>query len=114
MNLFNSEVVSNYSIKFSNLEINTKTDLSKIKNKKVKLGIRSEFIKIANDQKENVIDVKVSRVEDFGNFKLITGKIGEFEIKSKVERETPISSENLKLFLPAEKCCVYSEERLVQ
>ena len=105
---------SNYSIKFSNLEINTKTDLSKIKNKKVKLGIRSEFIKIANDQKENVIDVKVSRVEDFGNFKLITGKIGEFEIKSKVERETPISLENLKLFLPAEKCCVYSEERLVQ
>ena len=114
MNIFNSEVVSNNSIKFSNLEINTKTDLSKIKNKKVKLGIRSEFIKIANGQKENVIDVKVSRVEDFGNFKLITGKIGEFEIKSKVERETPISSENLKLFLPAEKCCVYSEERLVQ
>ena len=88
--------------------------MSNIKNKKVKLGIRSEFIKVANDQKENVINVKVSRVEDFGNFKLITGKIGDFEIKSKVERETPISSDNLKLFLPSEKCCVYSDDKLVQ
>ena len=114
MNLFSSEVFSNNSIKFNNLEINTRTDLSKIKNKKVKLGIRSEFIKIANEQKDNVVNVKVSRVEDFGNFKLITGKIGDFEIKSKVERETPISSENLKLYLPADKCCIYSEDKLVQ
>ena len=85
MNLFNSEVSSNNSIKFNNIPINTKTDLSKIKDKNVKLGIRSEFIKIADNQKENVVDIKVTRVEDFGNFKLITAKIGNFEIKSKVE-----------------------------
>ena len=114
MNLFKSEVSSKNTIKFNNLEIKTETDLSKLKNKAVKLGIRSEFIKIANDQKENVIDVKVSRVEDFGNFKLITAKVGGFEIKSKVEREIPISSEKLSLFLPAEKCCIYSDEKLVQ
>ena len=114
MNLFNSEVSSKNTIKFNNLEIKTETDLSKLKNKEVKLGIRSEFIKIANDQKENVITVKVSRVEDFGNFKLITAKVGGFEIKSKVEREIPISSEKLSLFLPAEKCCIYSDEKLVQ
>ncbi len=114
MNLFNSEVSSKNTIKFNNLEIKTETDLSKLKNKEVKLGIRSEFIKIANDQKENVINVKVSRVEDFGNFKLITAKVGGFEIKSKVEREIPITSEKLSLFLPAEKCCIYSDEKLVQ
>ena len=113
MNLFSSEITSNNSIKFNNLSINTQTDLSKIKDKNVKLGIRSEFIKIANNQKENVIEVKVSRVEDFGNFKLITAKIGNFEIKSKVERETSVSSENIKLYLPPDKCCVYSDERLV-
>jgi len=113
MNLFNSEVSSNNSIKFNNIPINTKTDLSKIKDKNVKLGIRSEFIKIADNQKENVVDIKVTRVEDFGNFKLITAKIGNFEIKSKVERETSVSSENIKLYLPPDKCCVYSDERLV-
>ena len=114
MNLFETEIVSSNEVNIGSIKIKTNTNLSNVKNKNVKLGIRSEFIKIANDQKENVIDVKVSRVEDFGNFKLITAKVGGFEIKSKVEREIPISSEKLSLFLPAEKCCIYSEEKLVQ
>ncbi len=114
MNLFNSKVSSDYSIEFNNLLINTKTNLSKIKEKKIKFGIRSEFIKIAKDQTENLIDAKVSRVEDFGNFKLITGRVGDFEIKSKVERETSISSENIRLYLPPDKCCVYFKDKLVQ
>ncbi len=114
MNLFNSKVSSDYSIEFNNLLINTKTNLSKIKEKEIKFGIRSEFIKIAKDQKENLIDAKVSRVEDFGNFKLITGRVGDFEIKSKVERETSISSENIRLYLPPDKCCVYFKDKLVQ
>ena len=50
---------------------------------------------------------------NFGNFKLITGKAGDLEIKSKIEREIPISTEELKLHLPAEKCCIYSNEMLV-
>ena len=114
MNLFNSKVSSDYSIEFNNLLINTKTNLSKIKEKEIKFGIRSEFIKIAKDQKENLIDAKVSRVEDFGNFKLITGRVGDFEIKSKVERETSISSENIRLYLPPDKCCIYFKDKLVQ
>ena len=114
MNLFNSKVSSDYSIEFNNLLINTKTNLSKIKEKEIKFGIRSEFIKIAKDQKENLIDAKVSRVEDFGNFKLITGRVGDFEIKSKVEREISISSENIRLYLPPDKCCIYFKDKLVQ
>ena len=114
MNLFKSKVSSDYSIEFNNLLINTKTNLSKIKEKEIKFGIRSEFIKIAKDQKENLIDAKVSRVEDFGNFKLITGRVGDFEIKSKVERETSISSENIRLYLPPDKCCIYFKDKLVQ
>ncbi len=114
MNLFNSKVSSDYSIEFNNLLINTKTNLSKIKEKEIKFGIRSEFIKIAKDQKENLIDAKVNRVEDFGNFKLITGRVGDFEIKSKVERETSISSENIRLYLPPDKCCIYYKDKLVQ
>ena len=114
MNLFNSKVSSDYSIEFNNLLINTKTNLSKIKEKEIKFGIRSEFIKIAKDQTENLIDAKVSRVEDFGNFKLITGRVGDFEIKSKVERETSISSENIRLYLPPDKCCIYFKDKLVQ
>ena len=113
MNLFKSEVSSKNTIKFNNLEIKTETDLSKLKNKEVKLGIRSEFIKIANDQKENVITVKVSRVEDFGNFKLLTANMDNFVIKSKVDRELPISIGDINLYIPPEKCCVYENEKLI-
>ena len=52
----------------------------------IKLGIRSEFIKIAQNQNENLVDVNVEKVEDLGNYKLITAKMGSFTIKSKVTR----------------------------
>ena len=113
MNLFESEVSSNDSVKINNNLIKTRTNLSNIKTKNIKLGIRSEFIKIAQNQNENLIDVNVEKVEDLGNYKLITAKMGNFTIKSKVTRETEIPSQNVKLHVPAEKCCVYEDNKLI-
>ena len=50
---------------------------------------------------------------DLGNYKLITAKMGDFTIKSKVNRETEIPSQNVKLHIPAEKCCVYENNKLI-
>ena len=36
-----------------------------------------------------------------------------FEIKSKVNRETEISGEKIKLHIPAEKCCIYENNKLI-
>ena len=93
--------------------IKTNTNLSNLKSKNVKLGIRSEFIKIAKNQSENLVDVNVEKVEDLGNYKLITAQMGNFTIKSKVNRETEISGQNVKLHIPPEKCCVYEENKLI-
>ena len=84
-----------------------------MKNKKIKLGVRSEFIKIADNQKENLINVDVDKVEDLGNYKLLTAKMGNLTIKSKINRETEVPSSNVKLHIPAEKCCVYENEKLI-
>ena len=113
MNLFESEVSSNDSVKINNNLIKTRTNLSNIKTKNIKLGIRSEFIKIAQNQNENLINVNVEKVEDLGNYKLITAKMGNFTIKSKVTRETEIPNQNVKLHIPAEKCCVYEDNKLI-
>ena len=113
MNLFESEISSNDSVKINNTLIKTHTDLSNLKTKNIKLGIRSEFIKIAKNQNENLIDVNVEKVEDLGNYKLITAKMGDFTIKSKVTRETEIPNQNVKLHIPAEKCCVYEDNKLI-
>jgi glycerol transport system ATP-binding protein len=55
----------------------------------------------------------VEKVEDLGNYKLITAKMGSLTIKSKVTRETEIPNQNVKLHIPAEKCCVYEDNKLI-
>ena len=87
--------------------------MTSLKDKKVKLGIRSEFIKIADRQKDNLVDVNVDKVEDLGNYKLLTAKMGNLIIKSKINRETEVPSTNVKLHIPPEKCCVYKDEKLI-
>ena len=79
----------------------------------IKLGIRSEFIKIADNQTENLLSVDVDKVEDLGNYKLLTAKMGKLTIKSKINRETEVPSSNVKLHIPAEKCCVYENDKLI-
>ena len=113
MNLFESEAASNDSIKINNTLIKTNTNLSNLKHKNIKLGIRSEFIKIAKNQNENLVDVNVQKVEDLGNYKLITAQMGNFTIKSKVPRETEIPTQNVKLYIPADKCCVYEDNKII-
>ena len=39
--------------------------------------------------------------------------VSHFEIKSKVNRETEISGEKIKLHIPAEKCCIYENNKLI-
>jgi glycerol transport system ATP-binding protein len=113
MNLFETEAVSQSEVKIGSVKIKTSTDLSKIKNKKIKLGIRSEFIDVIEKEGENTVKAKVKKIEDFGNFKLLTAVAENFIIKSKIDREKPISDGEINLHIPAEKCCVYENEKLI-
>ena len=113
MNLLESEVASETEVKVGDIKIKTNTNLSKVKNKNIKLGIRSEFIDLADKEGNNTVKAKVQKVEDFGNFKLLTATMKNFTIKSKIEREKPISNDEVNLYIPAEKCCVYEDEKLI-
>ena len=113
MNLFETEVSSEKSVKVNNSIIKTTTNLSNLRSKKIKLGIRSEFIEIADNQKDNIIDVNLDKVEDLGNYKLLTAKMGNLTIKSKINRDTEVPTNNLRLHIPAEKCCIYENERII-
>ena len=44
---------------------------------------------------------------------LITAKLGDFTIKSKVTREPEIPSSKVKLHIPADRCCVYEDNKLI-
>ena len=77
------------------------------------MGIRSEYIKLAENQKDNVLTAIVDKVEDLGNYKLLTAKAGNLIIKSKINRETEVPSDSIRLHIPAERCCVYEDEKLL-
>ncbi len=113
MNLFETQLHSDNSVKINDTTINTNTNLSKLKNNNIKLGIRSEFVKVAKDESENLLEVNIQKIEDFGNFKLLTAKMGQLTIKSKINREIEISNNTIKLHFPAEKCCVYQDNKLI-
>ena len=112
-NLFDSQFISDHSVNINGNLIKTNTDLSKKKNKKVKLGIRSEYIQLAENQKDNVVPATLDKLEDLGNYKLLTARVGNFVIKSKIKREAEVSSSNISLYMPPERCCVYENERLL-
>ena len=46
-------------------------------------------------QKDNVLSAKVDKVEDLGNYKLLTAKAGNLTIKSKINRETEVPSDSI-------------------
>ena len=113
MNLFETQLYSNNSVKINDTIIKTNTNLSNLKKNDIKLGIRSEFVKVAKDEVENVIKVNVKKIEDFGNFKLLTAKMGQLTIKSKINRETAVPTNDVKLYIPPEKCCLYENNKLI-
>ena len=60
-----------------------------------------------------MLTVDVEKVEDLGNYKLLTAKMGNLKIKSKINRETVVPTSDVKLHIPAEKCCVYENNKLI-
>ena len=39
--------------------------------------------------------------------------VGNLIIKSKINREIEVPSDSVKLHIPAERCCVYEDEKLI-
>ena len=113
MNLFDCQIDSNLEVRIGSIKIKTNTDLSNIKSKNIKLGIRSEFINLATNENINTVRAKIERVEDFGNYKLLTASIEGLTIKSKIDRDRPIPESGVNLYIPPEKCCVYQDEKLI-
>ena len=113
MNFFGCEAINSNVINFNGTEIATTTDLSGVKNKDLKLGIRSEYIQFSDSIGENTILASIQSVDDWGNHKLVTADFDGNIIKIKVKRETEVPTDKVFLTLPAQHCCIYNNEILV-
>ena len=113
MNFFECECVDAQTIAFGSAKIATQTNLEKVKTKNLKLGIRSEYITLTNSVGGNTLRASVQNVEDMGNNKLLTAIFEGNSIKIKVKREVEVPEDIVFLKFPAERCCVYQNEKLL-
>ena len=113
MNMFDARVSGKNSVIVGNEEFVTETNLDKVKSTNVKLGIRSEFIELSTRKLKNAVKVKIKRVDDFGNFQLISAHDGHNPIKVKVKRDVAVPGEEAWFKFPAARCCVYENEVLL-
>ena len=113
MNIYDCTALSDFNVSIGDIKLKTSTNLSNVKSEQLKIGIRSEFIKLANDRSDNTIEGKIETVEDFGNYKLVSVNKNNLIIKAKIEREMEIPQDTALLEIPAEHCCIYKNNHLI-
>ena len=113
MNFIDCDAYENKTVRLGDVPISTDTDISSVKSKKLKLGIRAEYIKIADKMGNNRIPVSIQRVEDLGSHKLVTAVFNGINFKVKAERDKLILSDDVYLELPPQNCCLYADDTLI-
>jgi glycerol transport system ATP-binding protein len=76
---------------------------------KLELGIRPEFLEIAEEGHEAAIE----RVDDLGNFRLATVRLGEHRLVAKLDEGRPIAADRCHLRFPQRFTKLYADSRLV-
>ena len=112
MNMYSCSIENN-NIKLGQQKLKLDYDLNRLKSNNIKLGIRSEFITLGQDQQENTIACNIKNDEDFGNYRLLTCHFDDLEIKVKINRKEQINADTISLHLPPDKCCLYENDVLV-
>jgi glycerol transport system ATP-binding protein len=79
----------------------------------LELGIRPEFLEVQRAAGVDTVAGRVTRVEDLGNFKLVTARLAGHELKAKVPEGREIPAEEVHLGFPPRWVRLYADGRLV-
>jgi glycerol transport system ATP-binding protein len=78
---------------------------------KLTLGIRPEFVELAQPGAQDSVPSPIERVEDLGNYKIVSARLGEHLIKAKVEEDQEVSSGTAHLRFPPQWTRLYADDR---
>jgi glycerol transport system ATP-binding protein len=78
---------------------------------KLTLGIRPEFVEVAQSGSGNGVPSIIERVEDLGNYKIVSARIGEHPILAKVSEDADALPGPAQLRFPAEWTRIYADDR---
>ena len=80
---------------------------------RIELGIRPEFVELELAPAGDTLPARVARVEDLGNFKLVTARLGGHELKVKLADGREVPAETAHLRFPPQWTRLYADGRLV-
>ena len=113
MNLINCEAVNEFSVRMGEANIAVNCSLN-ANDHALKMGIRPEFVQIGESvNQENSVKVSVKRIEDLGNFKIVTCNYRGTDIKIKIPRNTNVEMKELVIRFPIDKVKIFSAGRLL-
>jgi glycerol transport system ATP-binding protein len=75
------------------------------------LGIRPEFVEIAAPGSPGTVPGPIERVEDLGNFKIVSARIGEHLVKARVEEGQAVAADVAHLRFPPQWTRLYADDR---
>jgi glycerol transport system ATP-binding protein len=78
------------------------------------LGIRPEFLRVTAAAADGGVRARVSRVEDLGNFKIVTLALGPHSVKAKLAEDNDPPGEDAYLGFPSEWTKLYADGILVE
>jgi glycerol transport system ATP-binding protein len=79
---------------------------------RLELGVRPEFLAVSAEPGPASLPVAVARVEDLGNYKLVTARLGPHELKAKLDEDAVIPAGTAYLGFHPTRTLLYADGRL--
>jgi glycerol transport system ATP-binding protein len=79
----------------------------------ISVGIRPEFLQCGAGSRQNSVPAEIKAVDDLGNFKIVTAKLGDQLIKAKISEDTMLEPGAGWLFFPPDHTKLYANSRIV-
>ena len=81
---------------------------------RLELGVRPEFVALAAAGGPAGAPAAVARVEDLGNYKLVTARLGPHEVRAKLDEDAPVpAGGDARLAFAPARTLLYADDRLV-
>lgn len=80
----------------------------------LKIGIRPEFIHVANEPSDDTYECQVKYVEDLGTYKIVSLMLGSRSILARVDEDHDIDSNTVHIGFPRQWLKLYIDEFLVE
>ena len=79
----------------------------------LEIGIRPEHLRVGASPANGALPAEIALVEDLGNFKIVTARLGRHQVKAKLHEDAPVPAERGWLTFPPDRTRLYADGRLV-